>query len=68
MAHGPGKYDDFVTHVREQAQAEAVLLIVFNGNRGSGFSMQARGHMPPAQVAAILEDTARQIRASGQGQ
>lgn len=65
MAEGPGKYDDFVTQVREQTLADAVILIVLNGNRGSGFSMQAVGGVPPAKVADLLESTARQIRAHG---
>ena len=28
MAEGPGKYDDLCTYVREQANAQGVLLIV----------------------------------------
>jgi len=40
MAIGPGKYDDLATYVREHACAEAVVIAVFNGYRGSGFSVQ----------------------------
>jgi len=61
MAHGPGKYDSICTLVREQAQAEGAIVIILNGNQGSGFSMQA----PPgatASLPAILETLARQIR------
>lgn len=38
---GPGKYDDLCTRVREETKAEATILLVFNGNNGSGFSCQA---------------------------
>lgn len=40
MPHGPGKYDDACTAARETTGAEAVLLMVIGGNKGSGFSMQ----------------------------
>ena len=40
MALGPGKYDDLCTEVREKAEAEGVILIVFNGNKGQGLSCQ----------------------------
>lgn len=41
MALGPGKYDDLVTDIRTQTDAAGVVLLVFGGNRGSGFSAQA---------------------------
>lgn len=41
MAIGPGKYDDLCTYVTEQSGARAVVLIVFGGKRGDGFSVQA---------------------------
>jgi hypothetical protein len=40
MSIGPGKYDMLCTIVRESAKAEAVVVMVFNGNNGSGFSVQ----------------------------
>jgi hypothetical protein len=60
MAHGPGAYDDFATLIREQTQAEGVMVIVVGGNRGQGFSAQ----LPPelmATIPAILRDMAKQI-------
>src|SRR5205085_1646492 len=42
MAIGPGQYDDLCTRVREESQAQAVVLIVLGGNKGNGFSMQAQ--------------------------
>jgi len=41
MPLGPGKYDELATYVREQAQADGVAVIVLNGNKGNGFSLQA---------------------------
>jgi hypothetical protein len=41
MSVGPGKYDDLATIVREQAHAAGVIVIVFNGDKGDGFSVQA---------------------------
>ena len=38
--NSPGKYDHLCTQAREQSEAEGCLLIVLNGNKGSGFSAQ----------------------------
>jgi hypothetical protein len=40
MALGPGKYDDVATIVRTQTKAQGVVVIVFDGHLGSGFSIQ----------------------------
>lgn len=40
MTFGPGKYDDMCTSVRLKTDAKGVILIVFGGNRGPGFSQQ----------------------------
>lgn len=50
MATGPGKYDGITTLVREQTEAYAVILMVIDGNRGTGFSVQTRD---PALVAGL---------------
>lgn len=58
--NGPGKYDVQATIARESCQALGVLLIVFNGFDGDGFSAQ----LPAAlliTVPEILRETARQI-------
>lgn len=64
---GPGKYDALTTHVREQSQADGVIVVVLNGARGSGFSVQA-----PLELQLILSDLleslAKQIRADLEGQ
>lgn len=48
MTIGPGKYDDLATRIREDNDADAVVVVVINGIRGTGFSVQATG---PALLA-----------------
>jgi hypothetical protein len=66
MAFGPGKYDDVCTMVTKQvgigAQGGGVIVIVFGGNKGSGFSCQADLKTTLA-LPDLLEHIARQIRA-----
>ena len=61
MPIGPGKYDELATTVREQAHASGVLVIIFDGTEGSGFSAQ----LPPGDavfaVPAILRAVADSI-------
>lgn len=70
MALGPGKYDDVCTMVRHQVGlsgdvlAGGVIVIVFGGNKGNGFSCQADLATTMA-LADVLEDVARQIREDG---
>ena len=61
MTMGPGKYDDLCTHVREQAQADGVVLIIANGKQGSGFSVQAPIDVHAA-LPGLLESLAESIR------
>lgn len=63
MAIGPGKYDDLCTLVRERAKAQGVIVIVFDGNKGSGFSCQA-DLLTQVTIPAILEKVAADIRRS----
>lgn len=65
MPVGPGKYDDLATHAREQAQADGVVVLVFGGNKGSGFSVQ--GNMPlqmalPDLLRMMADDIDGQLR------
>jgi hypothetical protein len=57
----PGKYDDLCTVVREATNAEGVILIVINGNKGNGFSVQATARIIPG-IPDMLEFTAGEIR------
>ncbi len=58
--NGPGKYDDVCTSVREETQAKGVVLIVFGGVKGEGFSVQADGQTL-VQIPHILRTVAQQI-------
>ncbi len=66
MPIGPGKYDDLCTLVREKAHAGGVLLIIFGGDKGDSFSVQA-DLITTLRVPDILEETARSIRKDLQG-
>lgn len=59
--NNPGKYDDLCTMVREASQAEGVILIVINGNKGNGFSVQATARIIPG-IPDMLVFTAGEIR------
>jgi hypothetical protein len=65
MPLGPGKYDAEVTMVREKLAAEGVILLVFNGNKGGGFSCQLTAELL-LHVPAMLRDIAKQIEESGE--
>lgn len=59
---GPGKYDDECTTVRIGTQARGVILVVHEGIRGNGFSVQAPLDLQ-VRLPDILEYIARTIRA-----
>jgi hypothetical protein len=62
MPIGPGKYDPLATYVRVKAAAEAVALIVINGNQGSGFSVQSTHRfLDGGTLVKLLRDMADQI-------
>ena len=57
---GPGKYDDICTAARMRHLAKGAIVIIIDGDRGSGFSVQA----PPdvtAKLPAVLRYMADQI-------
>jgi hypothetical protein len=59
MAIGPGKYDHLASFVRKWATAKAVVLIVVDGDKGSGFSVQAHGDIAsslPVLLRRIADD------------
>jgi hypothetical protein len=60
MPVGPGKYDEWCTAVRDETHAGAVILIVFQGEHGSGFSVQAPIEVT-LRLPAILRDVAAEI-------
>lgn len=58
---GPGKYD-VASIARSYARAQGVIVIVFDGFRGSGFSCQATPEIIAA-LPKILRETADKIEA-----
>jgi hypothetical protein len=62
MAVGPGKYDDLCTLVREKTEADGVVVLVFDGNKGNGFSVQGPVSLT-ATLARVLRSMADQIEA-----
>jgi hypothetical protein len=65
---GPGKYDDVCTTVRHMVgltedgdRSGGVVLIVFNGDRGHGFSVQCEAEFL-LRMPEMLEELARQLR------
>jgi len=63
MEHENGVYDDLCESVRLDTNAEIVGLIVVNGAKGHGFSIQSNMKNGPLVIAKALEATAKQIRA-----
>ena len=66
MPVGPGKYDDITTHVREETNAQAVAVIVVNGNKGSGFSIQLEDGLA-LNLPRLLRIMADEIENSASG-
>lgn len=59
------KYDHYCTFVRIQTAAEAVAVIVFGGDKGDGFTIQAQDEEFARTVLPdMLEMMAKEIRAN----
>lgn len=70
MPIGPGKYDDEATTVREQTDASGIILVVLEGRKGTGFSVQAPGHVLftlPEILRALADQIDEDITPRGQG-
>ena len=61
MTEGPGKYDDVATIVRVATMSKAVIVVVFEGKFGSGFSVQSEGGDITKEMPYILRQMAEQI-------
>lgn len=61
MADGPGKYDMLCTMARVMANAEGAILLVINGERGTGFSVQGPLELHE-KIPELLEELAKKIR------
>jgi len=64
MPLGAGKYDDLCSQIREQTQATGVLIVVFNGNFGNGFSAQIADPLLLARLPQVLREVAKKIEDS----
>jgi len=65
LAEGPGKYDELATYVRTAAQARGVVLILVDGNLGSGFSVQVNSDLRltlPVLLRRIADDIEEDTR------
>jgi hypothetical protein len=66
MSLGPGKYDAQCTQARVLTNADGAILLIINGNKGSGFSCQC--DLPTTvKLPAILRSMADQIGADTKG-
>lgn len=63
-AEGPGKYGDEATDILKQTEAKTVLLIIENGNKGSGFSVVTRDQSVRFRIPMILRHMADEIQQS----
>jgi hypothetical protein len=62
MGNGPGKYDSALTMAKQSVDASEGVLIILDGNKGSGFSVQA-SEETILKLPTILESMSSQIRA-----
>lgn len=59
---GPGKYDELCTEVRDKVKADGAIVLIINGDKGSGFSCQASLPLIIG-LPAMLRSMANQIEA-----
>jgi hypothetical protein len=63
MPKGKGKYDALCTEVRVKSGAEAAIVFVVNGDKGSGFSVQGQLETT-SELPDMLDLVAKEIRRS----
>lgn len=61
MPVGAGKYDDLCTEAAKKTDAKGVIMIVLDGEKGSGFSIHATFEIL-IKLPELLENVAKQIR------
>jgi len=67
MPLGPGVYDDLCTKVRKAAKANTAIIIIGEGHKGSGFSVQSVDFYVNFKLPSLLRDIADEIEKSFQG-
>jgi hypothetical protein len=65
---GPGKYDALATYVRESTGAATAIVMVIEGNQGSGFSVQTSEPLSaltalPTLLRRMADDIEQDLRA-----
>jgi hypothetical protein len=67
MPTGPGKYDGEATWIQARTQANGVLLMILEGNKGNGFSVASYDIQATLEITlnlpALLREMANQIEA-----
>lgn len=58
---GAGKYDDVCSQAREASDAKSIILMVIDGSRGCGFSIQSTDPMFCLHVPELLRKTAQLV-------
>lgn len=58
---GGGKYEPECTQAMQASNAAACVLIILDGDRGSGFSISARVNVPPSTIASLLRQVATEL-------
>jgi hypothetical protein len=59
---GPGKYDDEATSVMQRHNAAGVILVVVNGDRGDGCSVQSTSLELMERLPELLDVLAAELR------
>lgn len=57
---GKGKYDDACSQARAETKADGVILIVLNGEKGTGMSVQLPG-WAVEQIPHVIRQVADEI-------
>jgi pyrroline-5-carboxylate reductase len=45
MPIGPGKYDDICEKIREETNAQGIVVAIIEGNKGTGFSCKVEKNL-----------------------
>jgi hypothetical protein len=61
MPTGPGKYDNEASRIREETNAELIILAILGGDKGDGFAIQTTSPAALKRVPDMLRFMADQI-------
>jgi hypothetical protein len=69
MTYTEGRYDALADGVLRETDADAVILVVLGGNKGSGFTLSCKGEVVDqahARLPALLREIADSIEHQAQ--